>query len=265
LSADDRRLVLTVGPPDKRALWLYDLGGRPPIPLVTEGSDARLAIWSPEGGRVAYVARRGNAYDAFITAADGSGRGSEAVVTDVSGVEGWSADDELILFSTAAGSGDVVAVSLRGDRAARNVVATRDAEGSAAFSPDGRWLAYATNRTGAFELWARRYPDGIPLRVSETGGSEPIWSRDGSELFYRRGTAMMSVAVDPEAQNPFQTPSLLFDGAYIAAQNPTERSYDVAADGRFLMLQTPGADTAQSATIVVIQNWMGEIERTGTR
>ena len=64
----------------------------------------------------------------------------------------------------------------------RDVVATDDAEFDAALSPDGRWLAYASNRTGQPEMWVKGYPDGVPVRVSRSGGYEPHWSADGREL-----------------------------------------------------------------------------------
>ena len=91
---------------------------------------------------------------------------------------------------------------------------TEDAEYDPALSPNGRWLAYASNRTGQTEVWVKGYPDGAPLRVSRNGGYEPRWSLDGRELFYLQGRSMMAIAVETEAEFSFDAPVELFTGPY---------------------------------------------------
>jgi Tol biopolymer transport system component len=176
------------------------------------------------------------------------------------------AGDELIAtrFDPQTRNPDIIIATLQGDNVVvRDVLATADMEFSPELSPDGRWLAYVSDRTGQLEVWVMRYPGGAPERVSRRGGIEPVWSRDGRELFYRQETGgMMAVAVD--AQGEFQEPTHLFDGPYVLGTPGTVRSYDVSADGRFLMVgfNRPGADVAAvPATVVVVQNWPEELKQ----
>jgi serine/threonine-protein kinase len=135
-------------------------------------------------------------------------------------------------------------------------------------SPDERWLAFVSNRTGNPEVWVQSYPDGVPTRVSRNGGDEPVWSRQGRELFYREGTRMMSVAVRTAGGRTFTfDPALaLFDEPSLSGIGAVERlqagTYDVGPDGRFLMRQQ-AADPQRSTPgdIVVVQNWAGELLR----
>lgn len=118
------------------------------------------------------------------------------------------------------------------------------AEAQPDFSPDGRWIAYASNESGCFEVFVRPYPGpGGKIQVSNDGGFEPAWRRDGKELFYRSGAKMMSVAVRPGSANPFGKPVTIFEkpGLY-REPNLERRLYDVAPDGtRFVMLRAIAA------------------------
>ena len=145
----------------------------------------------------------------------------------------------------------------------RDVVATDYNEFDAALSPNGRWLAYVSNRTGQNEVWVQAYPDGVPVRVSRSGGYEPRWSADGRELFYLQGNAMMAVAVQTEPALSFAAPVQLFSGPYRVQANPVLRTYDVARDGRFLMIQLEATADPNGAptSIVVVQNWFEELRR----
>ncbi len=145
----------------------------------------------------------------------------------------------------------------------RNIVASDSTENDPALSPDGRWLAYLSNRTGRGEIWVQAYPEGVPVRVSDAGGHEPLWSADGRELFYRQGDAVMAVAVETTgAEFSFAAPQRLFSGPYVQNPLPTSRTYAVARDGRFLMIMPSEQSVASApASIVVVQNFAAEIER----
>jgi Tol biopolymer transport system component len=171
------------------------------------------------------------------------------------------ADGELIVISGPAAP-DIRAMRADGTGDVRPVVASDYREIDPALSPNARWLAYVSDRTGREEIWVQRYPDGVPVRVSSAGGYEPQWSADGNELFFRVGDAMMAVAVETGEEFSFGTPQRLFAGPY--AQRPTlaARGYAVGRDGRFLMiLPEPESGTSASASIVVVQNFTEEIKR----
>lgn len=178
----------------------------------------------------------------------------------VAGPTNWTTSGDLIAYSAV--TGDIVAVRVA-DGDVRSVVATPDAESYPALSPNGRWLAYVSDRTGSAELWVKRYPDGVPTRVSQNGGVEPVWSRDGRELYYRRGNAIFGAAVSPGDALAFDTPHQLFEWPYFGPEDPTLRNYDVAPDSRFLMIRPSVATggVAEPSSIVVVQNWTEELER----
>ena len=266
LSPDGRRLVLTVGPFNDGDVWIYGLDGRPPIPLAIEG-DNRFAVWSPDGVRVAFTSNRGGSYDLYVARSDGSsvdplplrsgGLNAPPVI--------WSAEGELILNRDAAyGTGDIVVTRVASEGELRDVVATKDGEFNPALSPNGRWLAYASNRAGRAEVWVKRYPDGIPVRVSGDGGVEPRWSAHGRELFYLREKAMMAVAVEADAEFYFEAAVELFaEPSLYRDPSVSGHTYDVARDGRFLMIHDSGSttDVAGSSSIVVVENWLEELKQ----
>jgi serine/threonine-protein kinase len=254
LSPEGQRLLLVTGPENDGDLWSYDLRGRPPIPLALSNNN-RFPVWSPDGRQVAFlVVGSGVA----TLASDGSEPAPRPLHAENLRPHVWSLDGELILSRFA---GDIVATAAATTSEIRMVVASDSNEYDPALSPDGRWLAYVSNRSGESEIWVQGYPTGGPQRVSSNGGYEPLWSVDGSELFYRQGDAVMAVAVDTDAEFPFAAPQPLFSGPFVQDPNPGTRSYDFARDGRFLMI-LPGDDNAAGpASIVVVQNFGEEIKR----
>jgi hypothetical protein len=123
-----------------------------------------------------------------------------------------------------------------------------------AVSPNGLWLAYASASRGEKnEIWVRPYGrEGAAVRVSPDGGVEPVWARDGRELFYLETNRVMSVAVDTRAGFNFKPAALLFEGQFTRSSQPP--SYDIAPDGRFLFLRAPSPSSPSPITVVL--NWM---------
>jgi hypothetical protein len=105
------------------------------------------------------------------------------------------------------------------------------------------------------------------VRVSSNGGDEPLWSADGSELFYRRGEAMMAVAVGNSGDDfSFAAPQQLFSGPFAPSIGQASRSYDVARDGRFVMMLAADPNSARTtSSIVVVQNFIEELRRRAPR
>jgi serine/threonine-protein kinase len=137
-------------------------------------------------------------------------------------------------------------------------------------SPDGRWLAYSSDETGTPEIYVRPFPDVDAGRwlVSTGGGIHPQWSRDGTELFYLQvrppDVAMLAVPVDPGQTLSPAAPAELFAGPYFyAALAAAPDVYDVAADGRFLMIkQVEAPDSVQTQPeIIIVENWFEDLKR----
>ena len=134
-------------------------------------------------------------------------------------------------------------------------------EREATVSPDGRWLAYQSDQTAAFQIVVQSFPDVGTLRrtVSSAGGWWPVWSRDGDELFYLSEAGLMAVSVETDPTFDAARPERLFaTDAYRTGPADVFRSYDVAPDGRFLMLKGRGA-AAGAPHHVIVQNWYQEL------
>jgi Tol biopolymer transport system component len=258
LAPDGARVVITVGGVGEGRLWLYDLRGRPPVPLIP-GVRVGAAVWSPDGREIAFTDFNPTEWPIQIAPSNGSGPARRAA-SAIGVLQDWSAAGELLFVSGR----DIRAAPAAGGEA-RDVVATPANEFDAALSPDGRWLAYVSDRTGRAEVWVQSYPDdaAVPVRISTDGGYEPRWSPDGKELFFLQSDSLYSVAVDVGQEYAFGVPVPLFSGNFYRAPSVESHSYDVARDGRFLMIQVDDAATADEppASIVVVQNWFEELKR----
>jgi hypothetical protein len=133
------------------------------------------------------------------------------------------------------------------------------------FSPDGRWIAYASKESGGREIYVRPFPDsGGKWQVSVGGGTEPQWSHDGRELFYRTGEKMMAVEIDTRDGFVPGKPKILFEGHSVPTPNPewVRANYDVSPDGqRFLMVAPAEPGRTASNRIEVVLNWTEELKR----
>ena len=135
---------------------------------------------------------------------------------------------------------------------------------NAEISPDGRWLAYQSNETGHDEIYVRPFPnvdDGKRL-VSPSGGMQPLWARNGRELFFESSGALMRVPLTMGSTLEAGTPTKLIDGPQ--SYGLPGRMYDVSPDGRrFLMIkEIAGVDEVPpSARLILVQNWFQELKR----
>jgi dipeptidyl aminopeptidase/acylaminoacyl peptidase len=255
LSPDGKRVALMLG----GNLWVYDLTGRPPVKLTFDGS-SDIPLWTPDGQRLVYAS---NASPTRLVSVSASGISNDTP-QPVSPMghyhpHGWSADGrELIavLNSYSPTNWDILKIPVDEKGAPQPILKTRSAEGitGAALSPDGRWLAYTSSVTGTLEVWVQPYPGpGAPVRVSPNGGADPVWAKNGRELFYLEDRKMMTVSVDTGPTFDFTGPVVLFESVYLhPAGSPL--SYDVAADGRFIMLKRVDTPTGPTPINVVL-NW----------
>ena len=213
--------------------------------------------WTPDGTRVLYQSTRSDVKAAtglLWQRADGSGTyevlGSQATRADGAIYSAVMSPDGAWLLYRANSDGGLRVVRVESEEPSRVFVETGQSATMARFSPDGAWVAYVTGETARREVYVRPFPGPGPvITVSSGGGTEPIWSRDGTQLFYRTGRQMMSARIErtPTFRVVSRTP--LFEGDYLASPNYAQ--YDVARDGRFLMLQPTGASTQ----ITVLVNW----------
>ena len=263
LSPDGRRLALAAGPIDEERIWVYDLEGHPGKPLTLEGENVH-PVWNPDGTRIAFASTRDGTSSLFSIPADGSKLDPEPLLTSPTDrvPTDWSPDGGELIFSEQRPetAGDVFALPIDGDREPRVVLGASSRERGARLSPDGRSLAFESNVTGRDEIWVAPYPGpGAPIRISPHGGTEPVWSRDGRELYYLDGDTMMAVAVQRDPELRFEAPEELFNEPYFHYDRP---SYDVAPDRRFIMIQrdAAGEHPETASSMVVVLNWFNDLE-----
>jgi serine/threonine-protein kinase len=171
----------------------------------------------------------------------------------------------LVLRNDGQGTGvDLFQLALGDEQRVTPLVQTQFNERNAEISPDGRWLAYESDESGQSEIYVRPFPavDSGKWQASTAGGRKPVWARDGGELFYYRTLdgVLMGARVEATGSATFavSTPQELVRGAYVTGGPFENRSYDVAPDGRFLMLKEEGPG-AGPPSIVVVQNWDEEL------
>jgi len=257
VSPDGRRIAVNVG----SDVWVYDVERGTPTVLTTDGYNLG-PVWEPSG-RLTFSAVRTDPaafFDLHSVAAD---RGAAPQL--LLGREGrqfpssWSPDGDVLVFfeATTAGTEEIAVLE---NGTVRSLLAGRSySEYSPVFSPDGRWIAYVSHESGREEVYVTRYPGPTSSQpISVNGGREPVWSRDGRELFYRKGDLLMAVPVESAGSTlTAGSPQVLFEGRY-ALMSRGAVAYDVAPDGRFVMLQPL---EVTSPGINVVLHFVEELKR----
>lgn len=215
-----------------------------------------MPVWAPDGRRIAYV-RNG---DIYAQSADGAGDG-EPLLARPGNQEpySWTADEETVVFSDRLPGAkfDIWAVSVR-DRVAAPVLVTPDNERLPAVSPDGKWLAYISDESGRYEVYVRPFRgSGARVPVSIDGGTEPVWSRDGRELFFRRGNEYYSAAVKTAGTFEIDPPQFLFTQGLPFVSSEIA-SYDVTPDGRHFVMIASDPESAPTH-FRLVANWTREL------
>jgi serine/threonine-protein kinase len=269
LSPDGNRLAVGAADQD-RDLWVWDLTRLNLTRLTFTPSSELRPVWAPDGGRIFFCSERDGTRNLYTQAADGTGTAERLTTSpNQQNATGVTPDGTHLLFyeigpQTGA---DVLQIEVAGMHTVTPLVQTPATERNGIVSPDGRWLAYEANDSGAFEIYVRPYPEVASGRwqASTGGGWWPLWSRDGRELFYAAPTgALMRVGVERGSSWTATPPTtLLRDGSmFVDSGNPGRPSYDVAPDGqRFVVLkEASGPDTAPPQ-IVIVQHFAELLKR----
>jgi len=267
ISPDGTRLALE----EFRTLsdvWIYDVARDTPSRLTTDPASDINPLWTLDGEGVVFGSDRAGPSGLYWVNADGTGDVEGLMTGDVGlflSPHAWSPDGTTLLFSGnyPCTGADIGLLSMTGDRASEFLLQTDFGERHPAVSPDGRWVAYHSIRSGAFEVYVERFPDlGDRQLISTDGGILPLWSPDGRELFYMTPEAdkLMVVSIDSETGLTAGTPEVLFEGNFFEWFG--NYTYDITPDGqRFVMLMRGSAETTEDAAppdLVVVQNWLAE-------
>ncbi len=257
LSPDGRRLLAGSG----ADVWLIDLDRRVSTRIVA----GNTPLLSPDGDQIAFTSSgEGGTVDIYLRPLAGGAddrlllRSREHKI-----VNDWTRDGRYLIYSiTNARTGvDLWAVPTSGPPTPFPLVVTPSSEFEAQVSPDGRWLAYASDESGVWEVYVQAFPGGGgKLAVSTGGGSEPQWRRDGRELYYLSADlTLQAVEILPGPQLQIKRAVALFRAPVPASElNARRNHYTVSADGQRFLMNT--GDTAEESVAVVV-GWNAALGR----
>jgi eukaryotic-like serine/threonine-protein kinase len=260
LSPDGRRVVTDKSDPDGRIadIWILQLVRGTTTRLTFGLTDHEAPIWSPDGKQVLFT------WGSQLGLKNADGSGSEEEVADLgAALSGnawdWSRDAKYVLFRKA---NELWYLSWP-ERIVKPLLQAKWTVRNAQFSPDGRWMAYATNETGSWEVYISPFPSGNgKWQVSTGGGEEPRWRQDGKELFYLSAEGkMMAVAITASARFEAGSPIALFQPHRRQPDSSQDVfSYDVSRDGQRFLFNTK-VDEINAAPLSITLNWASEMEK----
>ena len=259
LSPDGTRVAVTITEKG-RDVWIEDIG-RGVSSRITSGPEAEFdAIWTHRGNQLLF-ANETPAYQVFTTLLSAGATPRAVVATEYDTTPtALTPDDAMVLYdaSDPKTGEDIMIARVDGQGSPKALLNSRFDESNGTLSPDGRWLAYTSNESGRSEVYVQAFPTaGERYRVSTDSGFDPRWSQDGKELFFVGGPRMYAVSIRTSPTFAVGTPTVLFtqrqDQALLYS------GFDVARDGRFVMVQHDAAE--RRTPINVITNWVEELKQ----
>jgi dipeptidyl aminopeptidase/acylaminoacyl peptidase len=257
LAPDGTRVAAVRSPGGRQAIWVDEFA-RGVSNRITPPDTSIRPVWSPDGNRLVFE----SASSIFVKAANNAG--NEQVLfkferpTDPLD---WSRDGRWLLYQEMdpKTKHDLWALPMEpGKPAGKPMVFLQTAfdESDGKFSPDGRFVAYTSDESGRIEVYVASFPEpSLRVPISNGGGYQPRWRRDGKELLYfAPGGNLMSVDVTLGGTFQAGVPKALFRVA-IYGGGSTQHRWDITADGQRFLIATVGGDTSASAPLTLVQNW----------
>ncbi len=280
VSPDGRRVVVGVTDTKEDYLAIYDLDGRTALRRLTFGGNNRFPVWSRDSQRVAFQSDREGDRAVFWQRVDGSEPAERLTKPEKDTAHvpaSWAPKDETLLFSVVPATVSIAGTgAIRSYTRASGTVASfggvEDATLGPEFSPDGRWVAYASGGTtleadGERRIYVQPFPaTGAKYQVPTPAGallmSHPFWAPDGTALYFapdsgRFGVVPMTTQPTVAFGNPTQLPR-----RFISTGPSAPRGYDITPDGDFIGRISPGTgDENGNPEIHVVVNWVEELKR----
>jgi Tol biopolymer transport system component len=263
LSPDGRRVATDQTDPDGRNIdvWVHELSRDTATRLTFDPALDQTPVWSRDSQKVLFTSNRGGTFALYLKNADGSG--SEQQLVDYGGALAnawdWSRDGKYVLVR----KGSELGYLAWPERTATPLSQAKWTVRGAQFSPDGRWMAYASNETGNMEVYVSPFPSvNGKWQVSNAGGQEPKWRNDGKELFYMSADGkIMAVPVSTSTSFQAGTPVALFQTHRRQPMSSQDLfSYDVNSNGQRFLIATK-LDEPSAAPLSVLLNWASEMEK----
>ena len=271
ISPDERRIVMSM--PDTKGypqVWIHDRASTTTRQLTFAGQNTRPA-WSHDGDRVAFNTNRVFSKNyTWTMPADGSSEGERAGEgAELGGTSpaSWTRDGKWIVIDGAPDSGngaggeDIFAIPTSGQRTMRAVIATPASEQTGEVSPDSRWIAYVSNRSGRAQVYVQPFlAPGGPTLVSEGAGAEPAWASMNELSYVNTDVDSLVLARLQLGPTVTVTRSTLFDHRPFRSGNASIRGYDPTRDGKHFVFARPVGHRSAVEPIVVL-NWLEEVKR----
>jgi Tol biopolymer transport system component len=239
LSPDGRFLAVSI-PTSDNDIWVHDLERGNKTRLSFGEREDETPIWAPDSGSVAWASSTGEDRSLVRRNRDGSGT-EEVLWSDPRHFHcaAWTPDGSTIIIEIDDSSTerDIYALDLGETVQARPLLNGPYKEMLPRLSPDGRWLVYVSNESESNEVYMQPYPSlDRKVQISVGGGTQPLWSHDGSTVYYRGDASVFAVDVDTRASEPgVSRPRTALDQEIGFGKGEAHWGYDVAADGRFLV------------------------------
>ncbi|HEY3171970.1 MAG TPA: protein kinase, partial [Thermoanaerobaculia bacterium] len=260
LSRDEKKIAVAIREESKTStdIWISDSVRGTWSRLTFDPSNERAPLWSPDSSRIAFASAAGGILDLYEKPASGSGEPRVVVRSNTDKFPtDWTRDGRFLVYHTFGGSStwDIWVAPTDGGKPFA-LLASKFTEAQGQVSPDGRWIAYASDESGRFEIYVTQFPQKRGRwQISTGGGSQPCWRGDGRELFYLGPEqALMSVAVRPGDAFEASVPVPLFTANFPPVVPAYWGNYAATNDGqRFLISEL--LPEATTTPINVVLNW----------
>jgi Tol biopolymer transport system component len=261
LSPDEKQVVVRNSDPEGRIgdLWLHQILAGIPLRLTFHPKDDRFPVWSPDGSQIVFSSNRTGYYEFYQKPSSGAGDDELLLQTRTSKITtDWSLDGRFIVYMDILPRTkfDLAVLPLFGNRSPQPFAQTEFNEKQGRLSPDGRWMAYASDETGRYEVYVQTFPaSGGKWQLTTGGGEQPSWRRDGKELYYvGDGQKLIVVGVDASSSTFRRSiPRELFQ-MHSPVDMWTRNQYAVTSDGQRFLVNTL-VETSASSPITVVINW----------
>jgi Tol biopolymer transport system component len=212
-------------------VWVADLSN---LTAARRLASANYPMWSADGGQIVFTSTLLGEETLYMRRADGTG--AAEWISAGRAPEFWSAANQMVSFIKLGGNYSIWTYSLRDKKVAALIDTPGVDQHSSRFSPDGKWIAYASSEKGPFEVFVQPFPlTGAKFRISLRGGGHPLWSPDGKEIFFDNGGQLLAVSVQNGGSFSTGAPVALPVSGFI--QGSARRQYDLMPDGKqFLMM-----------------------------